>query len=135
MGTSGTALLQSGGGNRDRTGDLLHAMQALSQLSYTPDQGAKLYRRLLLTWPQPAPADARVGRDFLARDDRGEMELAAQRLGAVVHRAGAGHRKRADAADVEAEAAAAFAAGREFAAAPRRVGDAARGLPVRAPRA
>src|ERR1044071_1290239 len=24
-----------GGGNRDRTGDLLHAMQALSQLSYT----------------------------------------------------------------------------------------------------
>jgi hypothetical protein len=31
-----------GGGNRDRTGDLLHAMQALSQLSYTPDRGAKL---------------------------------------------------------------------------------------------
>ena len=26
----------AGGGNRDRTGDLLHAMQALSQLSYTP---------------------------------------------------------------------------------------------------
>ena len=25
-----------GGGNRDRTGDLLHAMQELSQLSYTP---------------------------------------------------------------------------------------------------
>jgi hypothetical protein len=25
-----------GGGNRDRTDDLLHAMQALSQLSYTP---------------------------------------------------------------------------------------------------
>src|SRR5215813_7825053 len=33
-----------GGGNRDRTGDLLHAMQALSQLSYTPNQGAKLYQ-------------------------------------------------------------------------------------------
>src|SRR5438876_11920356 len=32
----------AGGGNRDRTGDLLHAMQALSQLSYTPNQGAKL---------------------------------------------------------------------------------------------
>ena len=32
----------SGGGNRDRTGDLLHAMQALSQLSYTPTQGAEL---------------------------------------------------------------------------------------------
>jgi hypothetical protein len=26
-----------GGGKRDRTDDLLHAMQALSQLSYTPD--------------------------------------------------------------------------------------------------
>jgi hypothetical protein len=25
-----------GGANRDRTGDLLHAMQALSQLSYSP---------------------------------------------------------------------------------------------------
>ena len=25
-----------GGGKRDRTADLLHAMQALSQLSYTP---------------------------------------------------------------------------------------------------
>src|SRR5579862_1394911 len=27
-----------GGGKRDRTADLLHAMQALSQLSYTPDR-------------------------------------------------------------------------------------------------
>ena len=27
-----------GGGKRDRTADLLHAMQALSQLSYTPDE-------------------------------------------------------------------------------------------------
>ena len=26
-----------GGGKRDRTADLLHAMQALSQLSYTPN--------------------------------------------------------------------------------------------------
>ena len=34
---------RSGGGNRDRTGDLLHAMQALSQLSYTPTQGRGLY--------------------------------------------------------------------------------------------
>src|SRR6266478_5499182 len=32
-----------GGGKRDRTADLLHAMQALSQLSYTPTQGEKLY--------------------------------------------------------------------------------------------
>ena len=28
--------LRLGGGKRDRTADLLHAMQALSQLSYTP---------------------------------------------------------------------------------------------------
>src|SRR5262252_2628 len=35
---------RSGGGNRDRTGDLLHAMQALSQLSYTPTQGCGLYQ-------------------------------------------------------------------------------------------
>ena len=28
--------LSVGGGKRDRTADLLHAMQALSQLSYTP---------------------------------------------------------------------------------------------------
>ena len=27
-----------GGGKRDRTADLLHAMQALSQLSYTPNR-------------------------------------------------------------------------------------------------
>src|SRR5690625_5699267 len=29
-------LVLFGGGKRDRTADLLHAMQALSQLSYTP---------------------------------------------------------------------------------------------------
>ncbi len=29
-----------GGGKRDRTDDLLHAMQALSQLSYTPKESA-----------------------------------------------------------------------------------------------
>ncbi len=32
-----------GGGKRDRTADLLHAMQALSQLSYTPTANMKLY--------------------------------------------------------------------------------------------
>ena len=37
-----TAGGRSGGGKRDRTADLLHAMQALSQLSYTPDRGAGL---------------------------------------------------------------------------------------------
>ncbi len=31
-----TFLSAFGGGKRDRTADLLHAMQALSQLSYTP---------------------------------------------------------------------------------------------------
>ena len=30
--------LRSGGDKRDRTADLLHAMQALSQLSYTPER-------------------------------------------------------------------------------------------------
>ena len=29
--------LEIGGGKRDRTADLLHAMQALYQLSYTPE--------------------------------------------------------------------------------------------------
>src|SRR5438477_7115201 len=54
MGTAGNAAarrqiyvatLQSdrGGGKRDRTADLLHAMQALSQLSYTPTANIKLY--------------------------------------------------------------------------------------------
>ena len=45
----GTFLLRGfadGGGKRDRTADLLHAMQALSQLSYTPT-GAKDYTFLL----------------------------------------------------------------------------------------
>ena len=32
-----------GGASRDRTGDLLHAMQALSQLSYSPTAGRELY--------------------------------------------------------------------------------------------
>ena len=30
-----------GGASRDRTGDLLHAMQALSQLSYSPTREAR----------------------------------------------------------------------------------------------
>ena len=38
MGTKIKHLL--GGGKRDRTADLLHAMQALSQLSYTPKKVA-----------------------------------------------------------------------------------------------
>ena len=31
-----TVLLENGGRDRDRTCDLIHAMDALSQLSYTP---------------------------------------------------------------------------------------------------
>src|ERR1700692_784080 len=34
-----------GGARRDRTADLLHAMQALSQLSYGPEKAARLNRR------------------------------------------------------------------------------------------
>ena len=50
MGTDGrvtkllTLTVKVGGASRDRTGDLLHAMQALSQLSYGPAKGAVLYR-------------------------------------------------------------------------------------------
>ena len=33
-----------GGAMRDRTADLLHAMQALSQLSYSPTAGARILR-------------------------------------------------------------------------------------------
>ncbi len=36
MGTRTIFFRAFGGGKRDRTADLLHAMQALSQLSYTP---------------------------------------------------------------------------------------------------
>ena len=36
MGTYESCVIADGGGKRDRTADLLHAMQALSQLSYTP---------------------------------------------------------------------------------------------------
>src|SRR6185295_12677719 len=32
-----------GGADRDRTDDLLNAIQALSQLSYSPTRGARLY--------------------------------------------------------------------------------------------
>ena len=34
-------VLETGGGKRDRTADLLHAMQALYQLSYTPECGGE----------------------------------------------------------------------------------------------
>ena len=37
------ADMKTGGARRDRTADLLHAMQALSQLSYGPTGGAARY--------------------------------------------------------------------------------------------
>ena len=46
MGTKGlfvSADVRIGGDKRDRTADLLHAMQALSQLSYTPDKKKATY--------------------------------------------------------------------------------------------
>jgi hypothetical protein len=49
--------LEGGGGaRRDRTADLLHAMQALSQLSYGPNHGTEVDRRrseiqVALGWP------------------------------------------------------------------------------------
>lgn len=33
-----TSYIDDGGARRDRTADLLHAMQALSQLSYSPEK-------------------------------------------------------------------------------------------------
>src|SRR5262245_3207583 len=64
---SASAGGRSGGGNRDRTGDLLHAMQALSQLSYTPTQGCELYqgnRALSRSSTRFFPATASVGPRF-----------------------------------------------------------------------
>jgi hypothetical protein len=39
-------VLVAGGGKRDRTADLLHAMQALSQLSYTPRAKKREYSKV-----------------------------------------------------------------------------------------
>jgi hypothetical protein len=44
MGTSIRYCMQNGGARRDRTADLLHAMQALSQLSYSPTEWRTLRR-------------------------------------------------------------------------------------------
>ena len=42
MGTVDVFFMKLGGARRDRTADLLHAMQALSQLSYSPMEGGTL---------------------------------------------------------------------------------------------
>jgi hypothetical protein len=44
-------FLNGGGARRDRTVDLLHAMQALSQLSYSPTKVVRFNRRYGI--PQP----------------------------------------------------------------------------------
>ena len=45
-------FIEIGGASRDRTGDLMHAMHALSQLSYSPLQGAVLYMPMR-RWVKP----------------------------------------------------------------------------------
>ena len=44
-----------GGATRDRTADLLHAMQALSQLSYSPTGGSGRYGRHYPSVNPPGP--------------------------------------------------------------------------------
>ena len=57
-----TSAFSIGGGKRDRTADLLHAMQALSQLSYTP----KLSCSIQCSWCcAEQEANYTVGRTFL----------------------------------------------------------------------
>src|SRR5512132_2545541 len=65
-------VLLVGGGKRDRTADLLHAMQALSQLSYTPTQGRELYHRLYAAWrcrPRRASTVSRPSSSSTASSD------------------------------------------------------------------
>ena len=49
----GTGAPKSGGASRDRTDDLLHAMQALSQLSYSPTRGGRTLRIAKVTVNRP----------------------------------------------------------------------------------
>src|SRR3954465_2675635 len=99
MGTARDASV--GGGNRDRTGDLLHAMQALSQLSYTPDRGAKLYS-LLITGTESAAAHEGARLEAQAASFADEVDGAVEGGGRVAHGAGAGDRYPRIAGDVEA---------------------------------
>ena len=54
-----------GGGKRDRTDDLLHAMQALSQLSYTPN-AAKDYTESATSLPRELAIALRRVREAIA---------------------------------------------------------------------
>ena len=56
MGTEMAHVYFVGGGKRDRTDDLLHAMQALSQLSYTPN-AAKDYTESATRLPSELAAE------------------------------------------------------------------------------
>ena len=47
--TTALLILNLGGDKRDRTADLLHAMQALSQLSYTPKRYQERYYNQKIT--------------------------------------------------------------------------------------
>ena len=58
MGTKGLCAASLGGGKRDRTADLLHAMQALSQLSYTP--GTPKRARIIVMRPMLVKRTAEV---------------------------------------------------------------------------
>src|SRR5574341_1231992 len=81
----------AGGGNRDRTGDLLHAMQALSQLSYTPNQGARLYPINSLARTHSAARGLGDDVEFLALRLAGHARLAFHRRAAHARAAGAAH--------------------------------------------
>ena len=54
-----TTFVLRGGGKRDRTADLLHAMQALSQLSYTPHEQTTSYHTALASTTAAAGAALR----------------------------------------------------------------------------
>ena len=60
-------MFQTGGAGRDRTGDLLNANQALSQLSYSP----KKKRSLEADW-MPATRKAYAGRGNSLQNQSGE---------------------------------------------------------------
>src|SRR5574338_259591 len=81
-----------GGGKRDRTADLLHAMQALSQLSYTPEKRRNLKDgqsacQLLFPSMSPRWLPARLA---VFRHDIGEDAAAHIELGGKAHELGLG---------------------------------------------
>ncbi len=69
-----------GGARRDRTADLLHAMQALSQLSYSPKGGAGRYVSDGIKSRNPgrreAPEHPLFSEDFEGLIDRGRNRTA-----------------------------------------------------------